>query len=111
VIFAGQQRGYGQTVVVEHDGGVRTRYAHLSAVTVQPGQQLAEGEVLGRVGRSGRATGPHLHFEVLKDGARIDPLEAARTLPASLKIVRQDDDSHFDRGSARSPAIGADDES
>ena len=73
VVFAGQQRGYGQTVVVEHGDGVRTRYAHLSAVMTQVGAEVKAGESIGRAGRSGRATGTHLHFEVTQHGRPIDP--------------------------------------
>ena len=73
VVFAGQQGGYGQTVVVEHGDGVRTRYAHLSAVMTQVGAEVKAGESIGRAGRSGRATGTHLHFEVTQHGRPIDP--------------------------------------
>jgi murein DD-endopeptidase MepM/ murein hydrolase activator NlpD len=58
---------------VEHQGGLRTRYAHLSATTVSVGDRVLQGQEIGRVGQSGRATGPHLHFEVIRDGQRIDP--------------------------------------
>ncbi|MGE3840666.1 MAG: peptidoglycan DD-metalloendopeptidase family protein [Vicinamibacterales bacterium] len=78
VVFAGEQGGYGQTVVVDHAGGYRTRYAHLSAIDVSVGQELAQGAIVGRVGRTGRATGPHLHFEVSKDGQTVNPEELAR---------------------------------
>ena len=65
VVSAGTEGGYGQTVVVEHAGGVRTRYAHLSTTLVAPGDEVREGQVVGRAGHSGRATGTHLHFEVM----------------------------------------------
>src|SRR6185503_1884171 len=73
VVFAGEQHGYGQTVVVEHDNGIRTRYAHLSSVTATAGDEVKAGETIGRAGRSGRATGTHLHFEVTQNGRPIDP--------------------------------------
>ena len=73
VVFAGEQGGYGQTVVVEHADGVRTRYAHLSSVTTEVGAEVKAGEAIGRAGRSGRATGTHLHFEVTQNGRPIDP--------------------------------------
>jgi murein DD-endopeptidase MepM/ murein hydrolase activator NlpD len=73
VVFAGEQRGYGQTVVVEHAGGVRTRYAHLSSLTTEVGTAVRPGETIGRAGKSGRATGTHLHFEVTKNGRHVDP--------------------------------------
>jgi murein DD-endopeptidase MepM/ murein hydrolase activator NlpD len=74
VIAAGEQGRYGNTVVLEHPSGARTRYAHLSEITVRAGQAIAAGETLGRAGRSGAATGPHLHFEVIVDSQRMDPL-------------------------------------
>jgi len=73
VVFAGEQHGYGQTVVVEHDNGIRTRYAHLSSVSTEAGAGVQAGEAIGRAGRSGRATGTHLHFEVTQNGRPIDP--------------------------------------
>ena len=73
VVFAGEQHGYGQTVVVEHANGIRTRYAHLSSVSTEAGAGVQAGEAIGRAGRSGRATGTHLHFEVTKDGRPVDP--------------------------------------
>jgi murein DD-endopeptidase MepM/ murein hydrolase activator NlpD len=79
VISAGTQDGYGETVVIEHPGGLRTRYAHLSASLVTPGQEVAAAQVVGRAGRSGRATGTHLHFEVTTaSGDRVDPAVFAR---------------------------------
>jgi murein DD-endopeptidase MepM/ murein hydrolase activator NlpD len=73
VVFAGEQHGYGQTVVVEHANGIRTRYAHLSSVSTEAGAGVQAGEAIGRAGRSGRATGTHLHFEVTRNGHPIDP--------------------------------------
>jgi len=64
VVSAGTQGGYGQTVVVEHADGLRTRYAHLSTTLVAPGDDVRAGQAVGRAGNSGRATGTHLHFEV-----------------------------------------------
>ena len=70
--------GYGNTVAIRHELGVSTLYAHLSAILVQPGQRVAVGQPLGRVGASGSATGPHLHFEVRVRGAAVDPLPTFR---------------------------------
>jgi murein DD-endopeptidase MepM/ murein hydrolase activator NlpD len=79
VVSAGIEGGYGETVVIEHAGGLRTRYAHLSAALVTAGQEVAAGQVVGRAGRSGRATGTHLHFEVTTaTGDRLDPAVFAR---------------------------------
>jgi murein DD-endopeptidase MepM/ murein hydrolase activator NlpD len=76
VSFAGVQNGYGNTVVVDHDGGRQTRYAHLSQELVRAGDVVTEGQVLGKSGNSGRSTGPHLHFEVLVNGRPVDPVAA-----------------------------------
>jgi murein DD-endopeptidase MepM/ murein hydrolase activator NlpD len=85
VVSAGVQGGYGQSVVVEHAPGLRTRYAHLSSIDVEEGQTIESGAVLGKVGQSGRATGPHLHFEVLKNGKSVNPAAGGRLLAAALK--------------------------
>jgi murein DD-endopeptidase MepM/ murein hydrolase activator NlpD len=63
-------------VLVAHGNGVRTRYAHLSRIAVHLGERVTTGSTLGRVGATGEATGPHLHFEVLLRGANVDPLSA-----------------------------------
>jgi len=79
VVSAGTEGNYGETVVIEHAGGLRTRYAHLSAASVTPGQEVAAGQVVGRAGRSGRATATHLHFEVTTaTGDRVDPAVFSR---------------------------------
>jgi murein DD-endopeptidase MepM/ murein hydrolase activator NlpD len=79
VLTAGTEGGYGETVVVEHAGGIRTRYAHLSVVLVAPGDQVRQGQSVGRAGASGRATGTHLHFEVVAaDGTPVNPEDLAR---------------------------------
>jgi murein DD-endopeptidase MepM/ murein hydrolase activator NlpD len=77
VTFAGWTAGgYGQLVIVAHGSGVRTFYAHLSRIDVGVGQRVATGTTIGLVGATGRATGPHVHFEVRLRGACIDPLTA-----------------------------------
>ena len=74
VTFAGEVSGYGQTVIVEHSGALTTLYAHQSRIAVVAGQRVAATTVLGEVGATGLATGPHLHFEVRIRGAAHDPL-------------------------------------
>lgn len=79
VVWAGwRSGGWGLLVTIAHSTGVRSMYAHLSHVDVRLGQHVAAGARIGRVGASGRATGPHLHFEVRLRGAAIDPLTALR---------------------------------
>jgi murein DD-endopeptidase MepM/ murein hydrolase activator NlpD len=73
VIFAGWQNGYGQIVIIDHGGGLTTRYGHLSHVDVIEGQKIARGEMLGRVGSTGRSTGPHLHYEVRINDEPVNP--------------------------------------
>ncbi len=68
--------GWGTVVVIDHGQGLRTWYAHLSAARAQVGQTVVAGALVGLVGASGRATGPHLHFEVRLRGAALDPLGA-----------------------------------
>jgi murein DD-endopeptidase MepM/ murein hydrolase activator NlpD len=66
--------GYGNYVVIRHDNGYETLYAHLSAIYVSQGQYVSQGEAIGAVGSSGYSTGPHLHFEIHVGGATVDPL-------------------------------------
>jgi murein DD-endopeptidase MepM/ murein hydrolase activator NlpD len=81
VTWAGERTGgWGKLVTVAHGRGVRTMYAHLSTIDVKVGEWISGGTVLGRVGATGDATGPHLHFEVRVNGAAIDPLRALVTL-------------------------------
>jgi murein DD-endopeptidase MepM/ murein hydrolase activator NlpD len=76
VSFAGFDDGYGNAVVLQHVGGVSTRYAHLSSFAVGPGRFVPAGGLVGRVGATGHATGPHLHFEIIVRGAFVDPAPA-----------------------------------
>jgi murein DD-endopeptidase MepM/ murein hydrolase activator NlpD len=73
VTFAGWNDGYGMLVVLSLGGGVTTWYAHLSRIDLRPGACVGAGAGVGAVGATGRATGPHLHFEVRVRDAAIDP--------------------------------------
>jgi murein DD-endopeptidase MepM/ murein hydrolase activator NlpD len=64
VIVSGWMRGYGKVIVIKHDDGYHTVYAHNSKHFVKKGQRVSQGEVIGKVGSTGRSTGPHLHFEI-----------------------------------------------
>lgn len=83
VVFAGEQAGYGMTVIVEHEGQMRTRFAHLSEIAVRPGEEVTPGQLLGKVGATGRATGPHLHLEVMEAGQTVNPAEKLATYTGS----------------------------
>ena len=74
VTFVGWQNGYGQLVVVDHGGGLTTRYGHLSQIDVQMDQVVERGQLLGKVGSTGRSTGPHLHYEVRINDQPVNPL-------------------------------------
>jgi murein DD-endopeptidase MepM/ murein hydrolase activator NlpD len=76
VVFNGYDDGYGLTVVLDHGNGVRTRYAHLSVAAVATSTTVLPGALIGRVGATGRASGPHLHFEITVRGAATDPARA-----------------------------------
>ena len=74
VSFAGPRGTYGLTVIIDHGGGLQTLYAHCNSLLVTQGQQVEAGELIARVGSTGRSTGPHLHLEVLLDSVPYDPL-------------------------------------
>ena len=74
VSFVGWQNGYGQLVIVDHGGGLTTRYGHLSHIDVELDQPISRGQLLGKVGSTGRSTGPHLHYEVRINDQAVNPL-------------------------------------
>ena len=73
VIYAGVRSQYGKTVEIDHGAGLVTRYAHTSRVLVSVGQVVKPGDLIAEIGSTGRSTGAHLHFEILKDGRFVDP--------------------------------------
>ncbi|MBE6572007.1 MAG: M23 family metallopeptidase [Ruminococcaceae bacterium] len=73
VSHVGYTSGYGNHVIIDHENGYETVYAHLSRATVKKGQRVGQKEVIGKMGASGRVTGVHVHFEIRKDGTSIDP--------------------------------------
>jgi murein DD-endopeptidase MepM/ murein hydrolase activator NlpD len=113
VVSAGEQGAYGLSIVIEHSTGLQTRYAHLSAIDVAVGDSIQQGQEIGRVGQTGRATGPHLHFEVIQDGRRVDP---SRVMALNgnglggLKLTGGDADFPLGRRTVPAATSGADDE-
>ena len=75
VTFVGTSGAYGKMIEIEHGEGIATRYAHHEAAQVDAGDIVKKGQTIARLGSTGRSTGPHVHFEVLKDGRRFDPAE------------------------------------
>ncbi|WP_020589835.1 M23 family metallopeptidase [Desulfobacter curvatus] len=73
VVFAGRKRGYGNVVIIDHGYGKTTKYAHLRDILVHKSQQVKRGEAIATLGNTGRTTGPHLHYEVLVNGAPVNP--------------------------------------
>jgi murein DD-endopeptidase MepM/ murein hydrolase activator NlpD len=86
VTMAGTNGGYGKMVELEHRNGLSTRYAHLSAIDVRVGQSVKIGQVIGKLGSTGRSTGPHLHYETRVDGEAVDPQKFLR---AGLRLGLQ----------------------
>jgi murein DD-endopeptidase MepM/ murein hydrolase activator NlpD len=83
VVSAAYSGNYGNLVVIEHGFGIVTRYAHLSRFAVKPGARVSRGEVIGYVGATGRATAPHLHYEVLVNGRIMNPLRLLTARPSA----------------------------
>ncbi|NLK43820.1 MAG: DUF3450 family protein [Tissierellia bacterium] len=74
VIYTGTLGGYGKTVMVDHNGGIVTLYAHNSSIVVKEGQVVKKGDTIAKAGSTGMSTGPHLHFEVRENGVYVDPM-------------------------------------
>lgn len=83
VLYAGEQKGYGLIVIVEHKAPLITLYAHNRDLRVKTGQTVRRGQVIATVGESGRTSGPHVHFEVRVDGKPADPLEYLGVMPSA----------------------------
>lgn len=85
VVFAGSRGRYGLCVILEHGSNLRTLYAHLSRIDVRQGARVDGGQVIGAVGATGNATGPHLHFEVWRWGRVDDPVPLLGGFPAPAR--------------------------
>ncbi|MCK7575410.1 MAG: M23 family metallopeptidase [Chromatiales bacterium] len=92
VVFSGRRNGYGNLIDIRHRDGLVTRYAHNSANLVREGELIRQGQQIGTVGSTGTATGPHVHFEVIRNGRAVDPMPYLRSQPtqrlASAEMLR-----------------------
>jgi murein DD-endopeptidase MepM/ murein hydrolase activator NlpD len=89
VIHADRSSGFGRLVIVDHGNGVNTYYAHLSKFSVWPGQEVRRGDIVGLVGSSGRATAPHLHYEIRRGGVPVNPWRSLN-LGVGTQTARKD---------------------
>ena len=98
VLQAGRSGGYGNLVELTHGKGIDTRYGHLSKILVSPGQRVRQGQIIGRMGSTGRSTGTHLHFEVRVDGRSVNPrpfLDASAYVLAAQNGAKTDEPQDF----------------
>jgi len=86
VILAGWNGGYGKCVIIDHGKGMQTLYAHQSKIHVTKGMKVVRGQRIGETGNTGNSTGPHLHFEVIINGNKVDPMVFERALNEKLKM-------------------------
>jgi murein DD-endopeptidase MepM/ murein hydrolase activator NlpD len=90
VNVAGWEGAYGRMVEIIHDNGVATRYAHLSAITVAVGDKVRRGDMVGKLGNTGRSTGPHLHYETRVKGRAVDPVRFWQTSNAVQELSKKE---------------------
>ena len=74
VVFAGYHGSFGKVIRIKHDYGIMTTYGHLAKINVRRGDLVSEGQVIGKMGRTGKVKGAHLHYEIFKDNVRINPV-------------------------------------
>ncbi len=89
--------GYGNLIKVEHGRGIETRYGHLSAIHVRPGQRVRRGELIGKMGSTGRSTGSHLHYEVRIDGRAVNPIPFMKSTDYLLAMRNRGGSSSMDQ--------------
>lgn len=90
VELAGPNGGYGNCVIIDHGGGLKTLYGHMSAIGTSEGASVAQGQVIGLVGSTGNSTGPHLHFSVIMGGEQIDPLKLFPGFAVGSRYIPKD---------------------
>lgn len=85
IAYAGRKGGYGNFVQINHGGGIATGYGHMSRIAARPGQRVRQGQIIGYVGSTGLSTGPHLHYELYRNGRQVNPLSVKFTQRAALE--------------------------
>lgn len=90
VELAGPNGGYGNCVIIDHGGGLKTLYGHMSVIGTSEGASVAQGQVIGLVGSTGNSTGPHLHFSVIMGGEQIDPLKLFPGFAVGSRYIPKD---------------------
>jgi murein DD-endopeptidase MepM/ murein hydrolase activator NlpD len=98
--------GYGNLVEIDHGRGIATRYGHMSAILVHPGDHVTRGEQIGRMGSTGRSTGNHLHYEVRIDGHPVNPIPFMKSTDYVLAMQRRSGSASMDQVAIGGPAEG-----
>ena len=98
--------GYGNLVEIDHGRGITTRYGHMSAILVSPGQHIVRGQQVGRVGSTGRSTGNHLHYEVRIDGKAVNPIPFMKSTDYVLAMQRRSGAASMDAVAIGGPSVG-----
>lgn len=95
VSIAKSLRGYGNVIYMDHDDGYQTRYAHLDSFKVKPGDMVAGGDVIGGMGNTGVGTGPHLHYEIRKDGRPLNPMDVLSAKDGAMIMDKNNNENEF----------------
>ena len=98
--------GYGKLVKIDHGRGIETRYGHLSSINIQAGQHVTRGQIIGRMGSTGRSTGSHLHYEVRIDGRAVNPIPFMKSTDYLMAMKRNGNNQPMDQVALGGPTGG-----
>jgi murein DD-endopeptidase MepM/ murein hydrolase activator NlpD len=96
--------GYGRLIKIDHGRGIETRYGHLSVIGVAPGQRVTRGQIIGRMGSTGRSTGSHLHYEVRIDGRAVNPIPFMKSTDYLMAMKRSGTQAPMDQVALGGPS-------
>jgi murein DD-endopeptidase MepM/ murein hydrolase activator NlpD len=99
--------GYGNLVKIDHGRGIETRYGHMSSIAIYPGQHITRGQLIGRMGSTGRSTGSHLHYEVRIDGRAVNPIPFMKSTDYLMAMKRSGNRAPMDQVALGGPKGGA----